>query len=60
MALTLKVTALSKWGSLYFKTNYYLWKGVLEMMYSQEVEEMICVAKGPNHGPAPIPKKENG
>ena len=21
---------------------------------------MVCVAKGPNHGPAPIPKKENG
>ena len=25
------------------------------MQYSREVEEMVCVAKGPNHGPAPIP-----
>ena len=25
------------------------------MQYSKEVEEMVCVAKGPNHGPAPIP-----
>jgi len=25
------------------------------MMYSREVEEMCIVAKGPNHGPAPIP-----
>ena len=27
------------------------------MQYSHEVEEMICVAKGPNHGPAPIPEE---
>ena len=27
------------------------------MMYSAEVEEMVCVAKGPNHGPAPIPEE---
>src|SRR5512142_509761 len=27
------------------------------MMYSPEVEEMTCVAKGPNHGPAPIPQE---
>ncbi|MCR6515080.1 MAG: iron-sulfur cluster assembly scaffold protein [Clostridium sp.] len=25
------------------------------MMYSKEVEEMCVIAKGPNHGPAPIP-----
>lgn len=25
------------------------------MIYSAEVEKMSCVAKGPNHGPAPIP-----
>ncbi len=25
--------------------------------YSREVEEMCCVAKGPNHGPAPIPEE---
>ena len=27
------------------------------MIYSHEVEQMICVAKGPNHGPAPIPEE---
>ncbi len=27
------------------------------MMYSHEVEQMSCVAKGPNHGPAPIPQE---
>lgn len=27
------------------------------MMYSAEVEEMTCVAKGCNHGPAPIPEE---
>lgn len=27
------------------------------MQYSHEVEEMICVAKGPKHGPAPIPEE---
>jgi NifU-like protein involved in Fe-S cluster formation len=27
------------------------------MMYSAEVEEMVCVAKGPDHGPAPIPEE---
>ncbi|MBE7090407.1 MAG: hypothetical protein E7363_00630 [Clostridiales bacterium] len=27
------------------------------MQYSKEVKEMICVAKGPNHGPAPIPEE---
>lgn len=27
------------------------------MIYSSEVEKMICVAKGPNHGPAPIPQE---
>ena len=26
------------------------------MQYSHEVEKMVCVAKGPNHGPAPIQK----
>ena len=25
--------------------------------YSQEVEQMCCVAKGPKHGPAPIPEE---
>ena len=25
------------------------------MIYTHEVESMTCVAKGPNHGPAPIP-----
>ncbi len=27
------------------------------MIYSTEVEHMMCVAKGPNHGPAPIPEE---
>ncbi|MDD3243332.1 MAG: hypothetical protein PHD32_06395 [Eubacteriales bacterium] len=27
------------------------------MQYSREVDAMVCVAKGPNHGPAPIPEE---
>lgn len=27
------------------------------MIYTTEVEKMSCVAKGPNHGPAPIPEE---
>lgn len=27
------------------------------MIYSHEVQGMVCVAKGPNHGPAPIPQE---
>ena len=27
------------------------------MQYSREVEEMVCVMKGPKHGPAPIPEE---
>ncbi|EDS77759.1 iron-sulfur cluster assembly scaffold protein [Clostridium massiliodielmoense] len=27
------------------------------MNYTNEVEKMTCVAKGPNHGPAPIPEE---
>ena len=27
------------------------------MQFSREVEEMVCVAKGCNHGPAPIPEE---
>ena len=27
------------------------------MNYSKEVEEMCVVAKGPHHGPAPIPEE---
>ena len=27
------------------------------MTYSNEVERMCTVAKGPNHGPAPIPEE---
>ena len=27
------------------------------MLYSAEVDQMTCVAKGPNHGPAPIPQE---
>lgn len=32
-------------------------KGVIKMIYSKELEEMSCVAKGVNHGPAPIPEE---
>ena len=27
------------------------------MQYTREVEQMTCIAKGPNHGPAPIPEE---
>lgn len=27
------------------------------MNYSREVQEMVCIAKGPEHGPAPIPEE---
>ena len=27
------------------------------MVYSQEVQHMCVVKKGPNHGPAPIPEE---
>lgn len=27
------------------------------MQYSHEVEQMVCVRKGPDHGPAPIPEE---
>lgn len=32
-------------------------KGVIDMNYSHEVERMCPVAKGPHHGPAPIPEE---
>ena len=28
-----------------------------ELVYSKEVENMCCVAQGPNHGPAPLPEE---
>ena len=30
------------------------------MKYTEEIENMCVVKQGANHGPAPIPKKENG
>ena len=27
------------------------------MIYSHEVAQMMCIAKGPNHGSAPIPQE---
>ena len=27
------------------------------MSYTPEVDEMVCIAKGPNNGPAPIPQE---
>ena len=32
-------------------------KGVFNMIKTHEVEQMTCVAKGCNHGPAPIPEE---
>jgi NifU-like protein involved in Fe-S cluster formation len=32
-------------------------KGDQDMLRTHEVEQMTCVAKGPNHGPAPIPEE---
>ncbi len=32
-------------------------KGRIHMNYTTEVNNMCCVAKGPNHGPAPIPEE---
>ena len=29
----------------------------MSIAYSAEVEQMCCVAKGPNHGPAPLPEE---
>jgi NifU-like protein involved in Fe-S cluster formation len=30
---------------------------VSDMIYSHEVQQMCCVTKGPDHGPAPIPQE---
>ena len=30
---------------------------IIHMIYSKEVQEMCVVAKGPKHGPAPIPEE---
>ena len=32
-------------------------KGAIKMIYSKELENMCCVAKGVDHGPAPIPEE---
>ena len=32
-------------------------KGAIKMIYAKELEEMCCVAKGVDHGPAPIPEE---
>ena len=32
-------------------------KGEEFMEFTPEVQQMVCVAKGPNHGPAPIPQE---
>jgi len=32
-------------------------EGIVDMMYSKEVEHMCPVSKGANHGPAPIPEE---
>ena len=37
--------------------DYLMIGGANPMLYTKEVEEMVCVAKGPNLGPAPIPEE---
>lgn len=37
--------------------NFNTLKGVSNMTYSHEVEMMCPIAKGPKHGPAPIPEE---
>ena len=37
--------------------NFNILKGVKNMTYSHEVEMMCPIAKGPKHGPAPIPEE---
>lgn len=32
-------------------------EGGFELIYTSEIQSMVCVAKGPNHGPAPIPQE---
>ena len=41
----------------FFQNHFIKIRGTHNMQYSREVEEMVCVAKGPNHGPAPIPEE---
>lgn len=38
-------------------SEYKIRKGSESMIYTHEVEHMKCVAKGVNHGPAPIPQE---
>ena len=42
---------------LNFKRLNNILKGEVHMIYSKEVENMCTVAKGPHHGPAPIPEE---
>ena len=42
-----------------YNLDYHQIGGTNSMQYTKEVEEMVCVAKGPNHGPAPIPEEGN-
>ena len=38
-------------------TFYLIFKNKNIMIYTKEVNDMCVVAKGPNHGPAPIPEE---
>ncbi|OFI07243.1 hypothetical protein CLOACE_04350 [Clostridium acetireducens DSM 10703] len=50
----LKYNRLIKEGNFLF----YIQEGAnISMIYTTEVNNMCCVAKGPNHGPAPIPEE---
>ena len=35
----------------------YFFNKKLNMIYTKEINDMCVVAKGPNHGPAPIPEE---
>ena len=51
--------SIDKYLSSLYNKGSMVQKGVTKNMinYSQEVEKMCCVAKGPHHGPAPIPEE---
>jgi NifU-like protein involved in Fe-S cluster formation len=42
---------------LYHRSQKNMTKGVNAMQYTHEVENMMCVKKGCDHGPAPIPEE---
>ena len=39
------------------RKNHFIFNKNTDMIYTKEVNDMCIVAKGPNHGPAPIPEE---